>query len=276
MVDSKQFRIVTALLGVIGAALIVLVLVLVLSDDGGDSAAPGSTTAGPTTSALPATTGTPTSTEAPATTAPIATTTTVPPSTTAAPEPSTSTSTSTTTTTTVLPVPPIVLQDNGIGGVAFGTDPETAIAYAESHLGPVENDTGWIEAGSSKYGVCPGDVVRGVEWGVDAIGYGFVLLFTESPTTHLPGGEPHLFGYYYFGDPAGLQTESGIGVGSTVGDALIEHAGSSIEEHPLVPGDGFWLFDTDVDDQAVLYGFADGVAGTDTLRSVNGGSTCGE
>jgi hypothetical protein len=276
ILDSRQFRIIATLLGIIGAALLALVLVLVFSGNENEPVAgPPATTATPATQGPAVTvpqTAPPTPAPPPATPVPAPPTTASPPDTTMAPPPP-----PTTTTTTEPPLPlELVLQDDGIGGVPFGTDPEMAIAYAESVLGPVGNDTGWIEASSSKYGVCPGDVVRGAEWGIGGTGFGFALLFTQSPTTHLPGGGPHLFGYYYFGEPAGLETEAGIGVGSTLGDAQAGHPGSTIEEHPLVVGSSIWLADVDPNDQAVLWGFAGGL-GTDTpLTSINGGSTCGE
>ena len=157
----------------------------------------------------------------------------------------------------------------------FGTDPAATIAYAESVLGPAGNDTGWIES-FSKYGTCPGPVVRGVEWGGEGSGYGFVLLFTEAATDHVPGGGEHLFGYYYFGDPGGLVTDGGITVGSTLGDALAAHPGSIVDEHPLVPGSGTWTVDPDPTDDSLLWGFSNGIGAADTLTSVNGGVTCGE
>jgi hypothetical protein len=168
-----------------------------------------------------------------------------------------------------------VLQDDGIGGVPFGTDPATTIAYAESVLGPRKADTGWVDS-FSKYGTCPGPVVRGVEWGGEGAGYGFVLLFTEAPTDHLPAGGQHLFGYYYFGDPIGLSTDGGITVGSVLGDALTAHPGSTVEEHPLVPGSGSWFVDEVEFDDTLLWGFADGLGDEAPLTSINGGVTCGE
>ena len=194
--------------------------------------------------------------------------TTAAPSTTAAPP-------ATTTTTTEPPPAPLVLQDDGIGGVPFGTQPGPTRAYAISVLGPEKVDTGWINS-FSIYGTCPGDEMRAIEWGGAGSAFGFVLLFTKSPTDHRPGGGAHLFGYYYFGDPAGLATEGGISVGSTLADAQSAHAGSTVDEHPLVPGSGLWEVDTDPADDALLWGFAEGMAPTDALTSLNGGVTCGE
>jgi hypothetical protein len=278
-VDSRQFRIISILLGVIGAALLAIILVLVFgsSDDEEPTAAPDATTAAPTpVTTLPA----PTLPPAPATTLP-APTLPPAPTTTAAPPPTTSAATTTTeappppTTTTGPPPLPLVLQDDGIGGVPFGADPDTTIAYAESVLGAAKNDTGWVDS-FSKYGTCPGPVVRGVEWGGEGSGFGFVLLFTEAATDHLPGGGQHLFGYYYFGDPDGLATGGGISVGSTLGDALAAHPGSTVEEHPLVPGSGSWFVDDVEGDDSLLWGFAEGLGADDTLTSINGGITCGE
>lgn len=283
--DSRQFRIIAALLGVIGVGLIALILVLMFS--GGDdepSAAPAATQPPPPSPGDPGpavtvdpgppqTTPAPTTpaptlpapTLPPATTGPSATTAPPPPTTTEAPPPP----------TTESPPPPLVLQDDGIGGVPFGTDPDTAIAYAESVLGPADLDTGWIDS-FSKYGTCPGEVVRGVEWQTGGGGIGFALLFTQVATDHLPGGGPHLFGYYYFGTPGGLTTDGGVTVGSSLGDALAGHPGSTVDEHPLVVGSGIWTFDAVQGDDSLLWGFAGGVANSDTLSSISGGVTCGE
>ena len=171
------------------------------------------------------------------------------------------------------PPPGLVLEDDGIGGVAFGVDPDTAISYAESVLGPSDRDTGWVDA-FSEFGTCPPPVVRGVEWGV-APGR-FVLLFTEAATDWLPGGGQHLFGYYYSGDPAGLMTEGGISVGSSLGDAQAAHPGSTVDEHPLVAGSAIWKDDPDPGDDALLWGFAGGLGSGAPLASINGGVTCGE
>lgn len=280
--ESRQFRIIAALLGLIGAALVALILVLIFGD-GDDAAGPTTTAPASTTTSPPGTNAGATTITPPATTSTIAApatttapTTTAAPATTAAPTTTTATTEPPTTTTTTEPPPaPLVLQDDGIGGVPFGTDPAATIAYAEAVLGPAGNDTGWIDS-FSKYGTCPGDVVRGVEWAVDDAGYGFVLLFTQVPTDHLPGGGPHLFGYSYFGDPMGLETEGGITVGSTLGEALAAHPGSTVEEHPLVPGSGIWTLDVSTGDDALLWGFADGAHPGDELTSLNGGVTCGE
>ena len=168
-----------------------------------------------------------------------------------------------------------MLGDYGIGGAVFGDDPASTIAYAESILGPADLDTGWVDS-FSKYGTCPGPVVRGVEWQTGGGGIGFALLFTQAETDHWPGGDPHFFGYYYFGTPAGLATESGITIGSTIGDALAGHPGSTIDDHPLVIGSGYWEWDVDSGDDGLLWGFADGTSNAATLSSINGGVTCGE
>ncbi len=272
--DSRQFRIIAILLGLIGAALLALVLVLLSSDDDEPAAAPDATTAAPApATTLPAPTLPPApATTLPAPTLPPAPTTAAPPTT---PAPTTTPAPPPPTTTTEPPPPALVLQDDGIGGVTFGTDPATSIAYAESVLGPAKADTGWVDS-FSKYGTCPGPVVRGVEWGGEGSGYGFALLFTEAATDHMPGGGQHLFGYYYFGDPAGLATEGGISVGSTLADAQVAHPGSTIDEHPVVVGSGIWKVDDDPGDDSLIWGFADGTGGADTLTSVNGGVTCGE
>lgn len=65
---------------------------------------------------------------------------------------------------------PFRLKANGIGQIAFGTP--TDFALVELALmgdpeveGAPDEDSGWVEAFNSPWGVCPGDDVRMVRWG---------------------------------------------------------------------------------------------------------------
>jgi hypothetical protein len=207
------------------------------------------------------------------------TTTTVAGTTTTAGETTTTSEETTTTdetTTTLARVEPMVLADNGIGGVDFGATPEETIDYATAFLGPPDNDTGWIDALSSPYGVCPEPEVRGVEWGTSAggSGPGFTLLFTKADTTH--GSGEHFFGYYFFGGDIPLTTAEGITVGSTNFELQASIPSAVIDEDPFDPSAGAWMSDVDPDDMNLLWGYSTSVAPDGLIETVNGGSTCGE
>jgi hypothetical protein len=249
----------------LGALIIILLIAWLLgafdSDDGGD-AAETTTTAAETTTTVEETTTTVEET-----------TTTVEVTTTTAAE--TTTTVVETTTTTEAP-DPLVLADNGIGGVDFGASPDETIAYATAVFGPPDTDTGWIPGLTSPYGVCPEPNVRGVEWGTSSGGFGaaLTLLFTDSTTTHASG--EHFFGYFYFGGNPLLATVEGITVGSTNQELQTAIPSAVISEDPFDPAAGSWRSPADPIDQNVLYGFSTSVAPDGVLTAVNGGSTCGE
>lgn len=259
--ENQTLRYIVIGLGALAVLLfIVLLLFLLLDDDDGDAAATTTTEATTTTGEATTTTG-----EATTTTTDEGTTTT---------EESTTTTEETTTTTIV--VPDLVLADDGIGGIDFGATPEDTIAYATAVLGPPDNDTGWIDALTSPYGVCPEPEVRGVEWGTSASGFGpaFTLLFTNATTTH--GSGEHFFGYYYFGGTPTLGTQEGVTYGSTNEELQDAIPTVVIQEDPFDPSAGSWLSDVDPSNQNLLWGFSTSVNPTGTVTSVNGGSTCGE
>ena len=263
--DNQLFRnIALGIGGLIVLLLIVLLLVLFLNDDDGDAAATTTTTSAETT-----TTAVETTTTAAETTTTVAETTTTGAET---------TTTVAETTTTTVALDPLILADDGIGGVGFGATPEVTIAYATAVLGPPDLDTGWIDGLSSPYGVCPEPQVRGVEWGTSAGGFGaaFTLLFTNGATTHAAPGTEHFFGYYYFGGTPALATVEGISYGSTNLELQTEIPSAVVDEDPFDPSAGFWVSNVDPSTQDVLYGFSSSVDPTGTLNSVNGGSTCGE
>jgi hypothetical protein len=180
------------------------------------------------------------------------------------------------TTTTTEPLPPLILADNGIGGVEFGASPEDTISYATAVLGAPATDTGWVDGPTSPYGVCPDPDVRGVEWGTSASGFGaaLTLLFTNADTTHASG--EHFFGYYYFGGDPALATEGGVTYGSTNAELQTAIPSAVIQEDPFDPAGGAWQSDVNPADMNLLWGFSTSMAPDGTLTSVNGGSTCGE
>ena len=200
---------------------------------------------------------------------PVATTTTTP-VTTAASTTSTSSTTSTTSTsttsTTVAPGAELVLRNNGLGDAAFGADPEGVIAYVSSIIGNPTVDTGWVDPLS--VGACPGTELRQVFWG------DLTLQFSDESS--VTSGRRHFFSYVYGPSfvegqiaPAGLKTDAGIGVGSTVAELTATYPSAVIN-----PGDDFGGPNFFVNDG--LAGFLTGVTPTDTVTSVLGGQGCGE
>ena len=196
------------------------------------------------------------------------TTTTIPvttaPSTSTTTSSTTTTSTSTTTTTTLAPGAELVLRANGLGDAAFGVDPDGAVAYVSGIIGAPTVDTGWVDPLS--VGVCPGTEFRQVYWGD--------LLLQFSDQSGVTTGRRHFFSYVYgpsFGPqitPAGLKTDAGIGVGSTVAELQGTYPGVVINPGEI-GGPNFFI-------NGGLAGFLSGVNPTDTVISVLGGQGCGE
>jgi hypothetical protein len=204
-----------------------------------------------------------------ATSAPAETTSTTIPVTTAL---STTTSTSTTSTssttsttsTTLSPGAELVLRNNGLGSAAFGADPDGVIAYVSSIIGPLTVDTNWVNPQS--FGACLGTEMRQVSWGD--------LTLQFSDISNVTSGRRHFFWYDYgpsFGAtiaPAGLKTDAGIGVGSTVAELQATYPSAVVGDDPI-GGPNFTINDG-------LAGFLTGVNPTDTVISVLGGTGCGE
>jgi len=93
--------------------------------------------------------------------------------------------------------PAVVLKGDGIGAFIFGADPDQVIAGLTLRWGPPDGDSGWIAAGTSPYGPCPGNVVRGVNW------RGFTVLFSDGATPRGQAGTRHFFTWeYQVDDPA--------------------------------------------------------------------------
>ena len=114
------------------------------------------------------------------------------------------------TTTTAPESSALALRGDGLGVVDFGAPPDDAVAAVVAELGDPAQDTGW-EPSFSSYGTCPGEQIRGVEWG------GLVLLFTDGDTAQ--GSGEHLFTWRVDGAPPAVATATGLGWGATARDA---------------------------------------------------------
>jgi hypothetical protein len=222
---------------------------------------PATTDSGSTSSVAGATTSTlepvVTTTTTPATTAASTSTTT---------SISTTTSTSSTTTTTLAPGAELVIRPNGLGDAAFGADPDGVIAYVTSIVGAFTVDTGWVDPLS--VGACPGTELRQVTWA------DLTLQFSDESS--VTKGRRHFFSYVYGPSfiegsiaPAGLKTEAGIGVGSTVAELTGTYPSAVVNPGDDFGGPNFFINDG-------LAGFLTGVNPTDTVTSVLGGQGCGE
>lgn len=115
-----------------------------------------------------------------------------------------------TSTTEVTGRVEIVLRGDGLGVVELGADPDAAVAALSEALGEPTVDTGW-EASFSRYGTCPGEMIRGVEWDF------LVVLFTDGDTSY--GSGEHLFSWRVTGSPPPIATARGFGYQATVADA---------------------------------------------------------
>jgi len=256
------------LLGVVGGLLLAIIVFFLLRSMGGSDEAMETTTV-PTSTTEAATSSTDATTTSEATTTTDSSTTTT--------SLTTTSSTTTTTSTTSTTLAPLILEPDGIGGVAFGATPDETLSYATAILGPADRDTGWVDS-FSEFGTCPPPDVRGVQWGESPSGFGhaFTLLFTKASTSHKPEGGEHLFGYDYYGGDLELATEPGMTVGTTLVAAGAMYPTIEIDESPWDPISGVWWIDDDPSDDSQLFGYATGQADTDLITSILGGVTCGE
>jgi hypothetical protein len=174
--------------------------------------------------------------------------------------------------------PPVVLQGDGLGAIAFGAPADEVIAGLTLRWGPPDTDSGWVDAASSPFGACPGNQVRAVGWG------GFSVLFSDGPTPHGPAGRRHFFTWEYQvpdtahpgPDPGGnrpvLRTAKGVSVGATV--ASLQRAYSDklelFDEPPGGPRFGVALPD------GSIYGSVTTTMPDGLVVTIVSGGGCGE
>ena len=182
------------------------------------------------------------------------------------------------TTTTGDEGPPVVLKGNGIGAFLYGAAPDQVIAGLTLRWGPPDGDSGWIAAGSSPYGACPGSVVRGVNW------RGFTVLFSDGATPRGKAGTRHFFAWVYqvddparpAPDPGGnrppLETTAGVSVGATVG-AFQRAYGEALELFDEPPGGPQFGVQTS---EGGLFGSVTSLEPGGIVRSIVSGGGCGE
>jgi len=244
------------------AVILIVVLVVNLGDDDGEAL-------GTTTTALV------TSTTVPVTTTTVAeTTTTAAPETTTTAVPETTTSAPPETTTTTQASGTVELTRVGVQAgdtwVPFSENDDVTIAAVTSVLGAPTHDSGWVDALSSPYGVCPPPVVRGVHWN------DLVLMFTQADTDFWTAGVPHFYAFNYTNTNPELFTPEGIGIGSSLEQLEAAYGGPDlvIDEAWFDPSMGFWSYK--LAPWTGLWGFATGQAPAHVVTSINGGQGCGE
>jgi hypothetical protein len=188
-------------------------------------------------------------------------------------EPTTSATAATVTTTAATPVSVVdvaselVLLPVGVGTARFGAEADGVIAYISRYIGPPTADSGWIDALESPFGVCSGERVRGLQWGQLQLLFG-----DESSVSSTPG---HFFSYRYGGFtdqppvPAGLRTDSGLMLGSTLAQIRAAHPEATVFEDPIF-GAGFSI------SQGGISGTLTDGSDAGQVKVLYGGIGCGE
>lgn len=188
-------------------------------------------------------------------------------------EPTTSVTAATVTTTSTTPVSVVdvatelVLLPVGVGTARFGAEAEGVISYISGIAGPPTADSGWIDALESPFGVCSGERVRGLQWGQLQLLFG-----DESSVSTVPG---HFFSYRYGGFtdqppvPAGLRTDAGLVLGSTLGQIRAAHPEVTVFEDQIF-GAGFSI------SQGGISGTLTDSSDAGQVEVLYGGIGCGE
>jgi len=155
------------------------------------------------------------------------------------------------------------LQTDGLGAVSFGANPDGVITFVTSFLGDASADTGWVDPFT--IGACGGTQLRQVTWDDLQLEFGDVSNIAE--------GRPHFYAYYYgkeglsTASPAGLETDAGISVGSSVAQLLQAYPGVQLRSGNEFVNDSFFINDN-------LTGRLSGLADPDLVQMVIGGIPC--
>ncbi len=168
------------------------------------------------------------------------------------------------------PAGPFRLKANGLGGIGFGTP--TDIALVEFALlgdpadeGDPDEDTGWIDAPTSPFGVCPGDEVRMVRWG------NVRTFFTRVGLTEGEFFTWQVDGFGGFADKR-LVTPNGLRLGDTRGQLELLYKVLNVE---FLEPFGFWHFYAQNNPSGISGTLSDGSFGAG-IQFMQGGIGCGE
>lgn len=162
----------------------------------------------------------------------------------------------------------LTLSTDGLGAVPFGTPTDAALATLSGILGTPAGDSGWVEARTSSFGVCPGREVRGVRFGPLQVLFGdldgdstqfFTYLYA---TSLLPAGETP-------GPAAGLVTAEGLGLGTSVAELQKIYPDAVVSSDIYGP-----TFSTS--SAGGLVGTLSAESADGVVTSIIGGSFCGD
>lgn len=201
----------------------------------------------------------------PPTTAPA---TSVPETTVAATDPETTVPETTVPETTVTTLSPLVLEDDGLAAVEFGTGVAETVEAVRARLGPATSDSGWVAA-RGDYGVCPGTAVRVVRW------ESLRLFFTDGPTDF--GEDTSHFFYYNQStvdaeEVIDLTTSAGIGIDSTVAELRRAYADRVVIESSIPFGVTFYI---EANTPGLLSGLLTSSSPEGSVTAISGGFGCG-
>lgn len=234
--------------------MILPVILLLVTAACGDDA--GSTTSRPVVTS---------STQAPTTTT-VSTTTTQPAP---ATSPTTAAVPTTTAPETVPPPTELIFRPDGLGVVSFGDPPDLVLATIETLVGfPPTADTGWANAFDVGFAVCPGTIVRLVDF------EGLLVMFTDGGL-YAPEGTEQFFSYAYVREPPVIAPgpPEGINLGMTVEELLAFYPNAEVVPDDPRLGPSFSV--ATPDPYTLLFGSLSGIAPTDQIKSIRGGTGCG-
>jgi hypothetical protein len=158
----------------------------------------------------------------------------------------------------------LVALGDGLGPLAFGVDPETAIDFLSAALGPATNDSGWVGS-FSPFGTCPGTQVRGVEWP------GLLALFGDAADDYSDGSRHFMSWSIGYGgiDVLGLATSAGLAIGDDRATILAAYPAAEFFEE----SDSFLAAVDIASVEGQLFGYMeDG----EHLSYLTAGTLCGE
>lgn len=158
----------------------------------------------------------------------------------------------------------LVLEQDGLDAINFGAAPEETIAAISAVLGTPTKDTGVVES-FSKYGTCPGDTVRGVEW------KNFYVLFGDTVW-----GKNKFYGYGYTDirdaeHISPLYTAKGVTIGMSAAEMKEKYPKATIGE--WLPGQKAFTLERGASHDGR---FLAGTLIDDKIYFLSGGIMCGE
>lgn len=163
----------------------------------------------------------------------------------------------------------LALRPDGLGVVAFGDPPEMVLTTVEGIVGfPPTADTGWTDPADAGFAVCPGTVVRLVDF------EGLLLMFTDGGL-YAPAGIEHFFSYAYGSEPPVIASgpPDNINLGATVADLLAVYPDAELVPDDPRLGPSFFVQTPAI--FPLLFGTLSGLGPSDQIESIRGGTGCG-